>query len=999
MKEITLSSAAEQKALEATTLSFCNGLNLLVIKQKVATLLNHIGDNGIFSEFTMHDITHVDGMLELLDIVIDEKTKANLTKADWLMIVLACYFHDLGMFVSQDEYDNRLNNPDFCGFQQRMKADSQVHAYLVTLPQEKQDHFLYQEYVRRNHGERIYQIISECKSYDQEPYQTVKEILTPLSEGFRKDLAKVCRSHTQDVLEENLKYTDISHGSGKDGKVNMLYACVALRSADLLHVTYERTPEDEFRIISPKNEVSVVEWIKQLSVKSVDIRKERDEDGNVDRSIAPHCFEIQASFTDDRGYFSFLDYINYAKSELKKCHKWSEESRRKNGTEYFFPWDDIDTSRIEAVGFCKKKLNFIIDQQNILKLLTGHTLYNDSTVVLRELLQNSIDAGKLQSATATAKSKYKNRIEIEWCPTTRKLVIADNATGMTERDIQDYLLKVGSSKYQSETFKSVYPEFNSISRFGIGLLTCFMISDSIDIYTLSAEDGKSLLLKIRNLNGEYLMRTDVGSSRILDGKHGTTFELYIRPDVKMDNVAEQIKRWIVLPQCEIILKNVDEKDEIIGYNDISSALHQYASKECDINFDDGNYSVRVLMSESNGVTMACVMQRNIFTGKWTPYVMPNGRELPKSAPVGVCIEGIRVVQALPGLEGQNMLVLVNCEGKNAPTTNVARDAIEEGLAYDEMMRSIYEMYFSLFTEQREELLKNNSELWVNGELNYAIGSFIKYRLHVEAKSKQIFDESLSRIPICLVDDACGLKAYSLDQLPDNICTIDSLSFSSALKFLQDLPVLDGSNTPICILQNLTKKKYAEKPVLYDEYMFANMLEGFRELFSPISLRVNPAERKISIEWQRGADALYYFPVETRYYSSADHIHALYIQKTKEPFVNEEVRRFKVVCSNGKIFILNGSPIHQVMMKYVDIVKDNQSVFTNILSWMWDYIHGGIENVIYDRSYVYDGIDSATFEEIDIDAKVMVAEIEAAIKECANSVLDYSRYYHNQDNME
>lgn len=67
MKEITLSSAAEKKAQEATTLSFCNGLNLLTIKQRVATLLNHIGDNGIFSEFTMHDISHVDGMLELLD--------------------------------------------------------------------------------------------------------------------------------------------------------------------------------------------------------------------------------------------------------------------------------------------------------------------------------------------------------------------------------------------------------------------------------------------------------------------------------------------------------------------------------------------------------------------------------------------------------------------------------------------------------------------------------------------------------------------------------------------------------------------------------------------------------------------------------------------------------------------------------------------------------------------------------------------------------------------
>ena len=217
-----LSSIAEQKAIEATSLSFCQGLNLSEIKRQVGNLLSHIGDNGIFSEFTMHDITHVDGMLALTDKVIDDKTRATMTQADWLMIVLAIYFHDLGMFVTQDEYDNRFSDTDFCEFQQRMENDSKISADLQTLLQEKKDHFLYQEYVRRNHGERIYEIIAECEKFDKEPYNTVNQILKPLSADFRKDLAAVCQSHVQDELDEHLKITDVAHGSSPQEKVNLL---------------------------------------------------------------------------------------------------------------------------------------------------------------------------------------------------------------------------------------------------------------------------------------------------------------------------------------------------------------------------------------------------------------------------------------------------------------------------------------------------------------------------------------------------------------------------------------------------------------------------------------------------------------------------------------------------------------------------------------------------------------------------------------------------------
>ena len=79
---------------------------------------------------------------------------------------------------------------------------------------------------------------------------------------------------------------------------------------------------------------------------------------------------------------------------------------------------------------------------------------------------------------------------ITWKPTSRELVIQDNGTEVNEHIIKNYLFKVGASRYQSDEFKKQNSDFHS-SRFGIGLLTCFMISDEFEITTLWHKGKKS----------------------------------------------------------------------------------------------------------------------------------------------------------------------------------------------------------------------------------------------------------------------------------------------------------------------------------------------------------------------------------------------------------------------------------------------------------------------------------------------------------------------------
>ncbi|MDT4328934.1 hypothetical protein RPD76_03400 [Methylomonas sp. MV1] len=97
---IELTTTPEQYAQKAEKLAAFGGLNLLHIKRSVALLLGQIGKEGIFDQYTKHDISHIDEMLKNLDWIIPEHTKKVMSDADWLMIVLAVYFHDMGMLVT-----------------------------------------------------------------------------------------------------------------------------------------------------------------------------------------------------------------------------------------------------------------------------------------------------------------------------------------------------------------------------------------------------------------------------------------------------------------------------------------------------------------------------------------------------------------------------------------------------------------------------------------------------------------------------------------------------------------------------------------------------------------------------------------------------------------------------------------------------------------------------------------------------------------------------------
>jgi hypothetical protein len=203
-----LENYVEIQAEKAECLSLCRGLKLLHVRDQVEEILDHIGKMGIFEQYTVHNINHIDEMLGIIEWLIPVETKNSMTSAEWLMLTLAVYFHDLGMVVTKKEYENRYNS-EFKQYKNNILNKEEKTEYIV-YAQKQDDRFLYQEFVRENHVKRIRQWIegNSNKGFGDagEIRNIIDDILKDIDKKFRIDLAMICESHHKDDIDDFNKY-------------------------------------------------------------------------------------------------------------------------------------------------------------------------------------------------------------------------------------------------------------------------------------------------------------------------------------------------------------------------------------------------------------------------------------------------------------------------------------------------------------------------------------------------------------------------------------------------------------------------------------------------------------------------------------------------------------------------------------------------------------------------------------------------------------------------
>jgi molecular chaperone HtpG len=200
---------------------------------------------------------------------------------------------------------------------------------------------------------------------------------------------------------------------------------------------------------------------------------------------------------------------------------------------------------------------FNLSKRQVIDLLMGTKLYGNPEVALRELLQNSIDACLLRQAQEKKwGNPYIPEIFVKYYTEDKDIIleIDDNGTGMDQYIIDNYYSKVGSSFYKSTDFYNLKSESNAdfipTSRFGIGILSCFMVADTlmVDTKRVYAQHKSSDALNITVEGQESIFW-------IRDGKRelpGTTTKLILR---KARNPWEKMTEDAFIKSVENVIPN------------------------------------------------------------------------------------------------------------------------------------------------------------------------------------------------------------------------------------------------------------------------------------------------------------------------------------------------------------------------------------------------------------------------------------------------------------
>ena len=138
-----------------------------------------------------------------------------------------------------------------------------------------------------------------------------------------------------------------------------------------------------------------------------------------------------------------------------------------------------------------KKGNLSINSENMFPIIKKW-LYSDHDIFYREVISNACDAvTKIRKMDMMGEYElpegFKPRVDVVLNDKEKTIKITDNGIGMTAEEVEEYINQVafsGATDFLNK-YKDKANADQIIGHFGLGFYSTFMVSDSVDIDTLS----------------------------------------------------------------------------------------------------------------------------------------------------------------------------------------------------------------------------------------------------------------------------------------------------------------------------------------------------------------------------------------------------------------------------------------------------------------------------------------------------------------------------------
>jgi len=532
-----------------------------------------------FPEYTDHSYRHIQYVLDTADHLIPDKAMRILGSLDIFELCLGVLFHDLGMhinFYSLQTLYKEDKKSELTGWkmkdlwQQYIKEEHRECRELfdpISIPEE--DFKKYEEqaagFVRRQHP-HIAQIIAEHGFPCKDGFIEYGEKSNP---GHYRLAGYIARSHGMD-LRQAAEYLRQEYGNVWKTPYGCyaVYLMCIVRIADYLHITDDRVNKYRLNLQNFNSPISREEYLKHRSVCYSQAIYDNPETIHMEIQV-DHCSL----------YLEMIALLECIQRELDSS--WAVLGEVYGKSEL-----DIAIRRITSnilseewekkSAFVPERLSFHYDG-SLMGLLISPLYGNNPSYAVREFIQNATDACKTRKAADG--EGYVPKVEIRVGDGFFEIV--DNGIGMTLKTIRDYFLNIGSSSRKSEEYRAVNSSVEGgiqrNGRFGIGILSGFLLGEEIAVTTRAKEedtqyqfstrkDTKAIEIKKACKTGTgyaggdpYGTRIRIRLSEGVDPK-----ELLVKEWYRLDDVGIEVKGQGGTPQPD---GSVIKREELEGRNE------------------------------------------------------------------------------------------------------------------------------------------------------------------------------------------------------------------------------------------------------------------------------------------------------------------------------------------------------------------------------------------------------------------------------------------------
>lgn len=636
-----------------------------------------------FPHYSLHDASHSSTIITQIEKIISPDVE-KLSATDCWLLLEACYWHDAGMIITNDEKKALLASDSFkIHLEQLAESQHELSSYAKAviynealkgleniLHESNALTFLISDYYRSLHADRSGgHVLNPMGIKISSPRTTL------IPQRFFNFVAEIVQCHGK-KRTEILNLAKQNDGMDANDYSHPRYIAALLRIGDLLDIDDGRFCPTLLENIGEIPPSSLDHQHKHASIKHLLINHEVID-------IKAECVEY-GGYKAQKAWFDYIqDEFDYQKRVWNKIVP--ESSYRALPT-----IENLDCSIKGYIAIKGKVPSISLDSKRVYDYITGAQLYSEKYPFVREIIQNAIDAtyyqcweelteevkisdyenSELREKFEKILSEKKIQVRLEEAYNKNKSICNDKGTINYKFSVQDYatgmslddlakLLNVGSeSIMQRKTTLKVMPDWAKPSGFfGIGFQTVLKMCNRVVIttkkidnpcYELEVNKDKNELyeitIKVNNSirkNGTYVsayfdypfIPTSVSSAGF-DILHGFDPLVNDKLVVVPEYIRHEIDKNFTLSPVKIYFNDVCTNDMTLDDNGSDQWFPDYeagADFNLIVNSDLNsriNFLYKGVIFDSNIISKGVVGSINIFSkdaGYWLMMDRKKGR--------------------------------------------------------------------------------------------------------------------------------------------------------------------------------------------------------------------------------------------------------------------------------------------------------------------------------------------------------------------------------------